>query len=263
MAFDWLKYLNQGAIRDQALNPKLVNALSFLPDMGVTMDVFSGGQDAAGPDRTGSHRHDHGNAADVFFLKDGRKLDWANPQDIPVFQQIVERAKANGVTGFGAGPGYMREGSMHIGFGTPAVWGAGGKGANAPDWLRQAFGAAPSASPAPVVAPVPSSPAGGARAASEIQPFGSMAPTPFPGGTAIANWFNGTQKDADAINAVQNGDKPSPLQRLAAALQKFPDAPQARSDMPGPAATNGDALLKYLQQPRALAEMLMRKRLQG
>ena len=90
-----------------------------------------------------------------------------------------------------------------------------------------------------------------------------MAPSPSPAGTAIANWFNGTQKDADAINAVQNGDKPSPLQRLAAALQKFPDAPQARSDMPGPAATNGDALLKYLQQPRALAEMLMRKRLQG
>lgn len=109
--------------------------------------------------------------------------------------------------------------------------------------------------------PSPSSPAGGARAASEIQPFGTMAPTPFPGGTAIANWFNGTQKDADAINAVENGDKPSPLQRLASALKDFPNAPQAQSSMPGPAATNGDALLKYLQQPQALAQMLLRKRL--
>ncbi len=111
------------------------------------------------------------------------------------------------------------------------------------------------------VGPSPSSPAGGARAASEIQPFGSMAPSPSPVGTAIANWFNGTQKDADAINAVQNGDKPSPLQRLAAALQKFPDAPQARSDMPGPAATNGDALLKYMQNPRQLAEFFLKQRL--
>lgn len=136
---DWLAYANQGAIRNQHLNTKLVNALSFLPDMGVTMQVFSGGQDATGSRRTGSHRHDHGNAADVFFYKDGRQLSWQNPQDIPIFQQIVERAKANGVTGFGAGDGYMRPGSMHIGFGTPAVWGAGNSGSNAPDWLRTAF----------------------------------------------------------------------------------------------------------------------------
>lgn len=113
----------------------------------------------------------------------------------------------------------------------------------------------------PTLGPSPSSPAGGARAASEIQPFGSMAPSPSPAGTAIANWFNGTQKDADAINAVQNGDKPSPLQRLASALKDFPNAPQARSDMPGPAATNGDALLKYMQNPRQLAEFFLKQRL--
>lgn len=138
-ATDWLSYANQTATRNQHLSPKLVDALAFLPDMGVTMQVFSGGQDATGARRTGSHRHDHGGAADVFFYKDGRQLSWQNPKDIPVFQEIVERAKANGVTGFGAGDGYMRPGSMHIGFGAPAVWGAGGRGTNAPDWLRQAF----------------------------------------------------------------------------------------------------------------------------
>jgi hypothetical protein len=30
---------------------------------------------------------------------------------------------------------------MHIGFGSPAVWGAGGQGSNAPEWLRSGSGA--------------------------------------------------------------------------------------------------------------------------
>jgi len=141
----WLQYVNDGATRNKPLADPLVSALSFLPEMGVTMQVFSGGQEAAneGSQRTGSTRHDHGNAADVFFFKDGRQLDWRNPDDVPIFQQIVSRAKANGVSGFGAGDGYMRPGSMHIGFGAPSVWGAGGKGSNAPDWLRVAYGEAP------------------------------------------------------------------------------------------------------------------------
>lgn len=135
----WLKYANAGATRNQPLDPKLKNALAFLPDMGVQAVVFSGGQDESGPHRTGSHRHDDGRAADMMFVKDGRQLDWANPDDQPIFQQIVEKAKARGVTGIGAGPGYMREGSMHMGFGTPAVWGAGGRSANAPGWLKNAY----------------------------------------------------------------------------------------------------------------------------
>lgn len=144
----WLEYDNKGATRSQPLSNNLKSAMDFLPSIGVTMKVFSGGQDEDGPDRTGSHRHDHGNAADVFFYKDGKKLDWNNPQDVPVFQSIVEQAKANGVTGFGAGPGYMQPGSMHVGFGTPSVWGAGGSGDTAPDWLKTAYaatGATPSA----------------------------------------------------------------------------------------------------------------------
>jgi hypothetical protein len=138
---EWLRYSNQGATRNDPVSPELVNALSFLPDLGVTMEVFSGGQEAAGQggSRTGSTRHDHGQAADVFFYKDGRRLDWANPADVPLFQEIVARGKAAGITGFGAGDGYMQPGSMHIGFGSPAVWGAGGKGSNAPDWLRTAY----------------------------------------------------------------------------------------------------------------------------
>ncbi|PZP67911.1 MAG: hypothetical protein DI604_20210 [Delftia acidovorans] len=146
----YLRYANQGATRSQPLNEKLVASLGFLPELGVTAEVFSGGQPAAGQGpRTGSTRHDHGNAADVNFYKDGRKLDWANPDDQPIFQEIVKRGKAAGLTGFGAGPGYMSAGSMHVGFGNPGVWGAGGKGANAPEWLRAAYGDLPASKPMP------------------------------------------------------------------------------------------------------------------
>jgi len=138
---DWLKYSNTGAIRDKPLSDKLVSALSFLPELGIEMRVVSGGQDAKGQGdrRTGSTRHDHGEAADADFYMNGRKLDWNNPDDVPIFQEIVRRSRANGVTGIGAGDDYMGAGRMHIGFGDQAVWGAGGKGENAPSWLRSAF----------------------------------------------------------------------------------------------------------------------------
>lgn len=204
MATDWLRYANQGATRNRPLDPKLAEALGFLPELGVTMEVFSGGQPAEGPNRVGSTRHDHGRSADVFFYKDGRKLDWANEADRPLFGDIVARAKAAGVTGFGAGPGYMQPGSMHLGFGKPAVWGAEGKGANAPDWLRAAYGAAggvpqtqtataPQAPGTPAPAITESRAVGSAPVAS-VQPtassFGDMvAPRPPSNfGTVIANW---------------------------------------------------------------------------
>ena len=137
---DWLIYSNQGAIRNKEISNRLKTAMSFLKDMGVQMEVFSGGQDEKGHghQRTGSTRHDNGNAADVFFSRNEQRIDWRNKKDIPILQQIVAQAKANGVTGFGAGPGYMQPGSMHIGFGSNSVWGKDGKGVNAPSWLRQA-----------------------------------------------------------------------------------------------------------------------------
>lgn len=147
MANEWLRYANQGAIRNQPLDPRLVSALGFLGPMGVTAEVFSGGQDAEGPNRTGSHRHDHGGSGDMRFYRDGRQLDWANADDRPVFEEIVRRGKASGITGFGAGPGYMGAGTMHVGFGTPSVWGAGGKSDNAPDWLRTAYNGVASPKP--------------------------------------------------------------------------------------------------------------------
>jgi len=141
---DYIRYANQNATRNQPLSSDLVSALGFLPELGVQAEVFSGGQPVkgSGQPRVGSVRHDAGGAADVFFYKDGRRLDWANPEDQPIFSEIVSRGRERGLTGFGAGPDYMQPGSMHIGFGAPAVWGAGGKGENAPDWLTQAYSGA-------------------------------------------------------------------------------------------------------------------------
>lgn len=143
---NYIRYANQGATRNQEISDDLLRRLAYLEEMGVTAEVFSGGQDGietGSSNRVGSVRHDHGGAADVFFHKDGRKLDWANEQDLPIFQQIVAKGKENGVTGFGAGPGYMQPGSMHIGMGKPSVWGAGGKSDTAPAWLKAAYNGAP------------------------------------------------------------------------------------------------------------------------
>jgi hypothetical protein len=163
MGDGWLRYSNQGKTRNDPLAPELVNAMSFLGNMGITMDVVSGGQEPAGTpggSRTGSTRHDHGKAADVDFYMGDRKLDWNNAGDIPVLQEIVSRAKASGITGIGAGNDYMGPGRFHVGFGKPAVWGAGGKGENAPQWLVEAYGgnlglAKPAAATTPAAPPAP------------------------------------------------------------------------------------------------------------
>lgn len=227
MAADWLRYANQGATRNQPISPELMEALSFLSDLGVTMEVFSGGQPAQGPNRVGSHRHDHGRSADVFFHKDGRRLDWANDADRPIFGDIVSRAKAAGVTGFGAGPDYMQPGSMHIGFGSPAVWGAGGKSANAPDWLRAAYDSAPAASmPAQAVA--------------------SAAPAPVQTAASAAR--------APALSAPRTiGDRPV----VAVAPSAGPRAPaMAFGDAvaPRPPVDFGTVMANYMQRKERQAE---------
>lgn len=147
---NYLRYANQGATRNQPLDPKLVEALGFLGPMGITAEVFSGGQPSEGPNRVGSHRHDHGGAGDFHFYQGDRKLDWANEADRPIFEDIVRKGKAAGITGMGAGPGYMSPGSMHLGYGTPAVWGAGGSGENAAPFLRSAYGMTINSKPDPV-----------------------------------------------------------------------------------------------------------------
>lgn len=141
-------YQNQGHIRDQPISDDLTRVLIAAAEAaGVdTIIIGSGGQPATGTegvDRTGSHRHDEGGAADISLQINGRTLDFNNPQDQAVFQSFVTAARANGATGIGAGNDYMGGQTIHVGFGTPAVWGAGGQSANAPGWLTQAYYASP------------------------------------------------------------------------------------------------------------------------
>jgi hypothetical protein len=159
---DYITYENSGAIRNDPLSDRLTAAFDFLPALGVRMSVVSGGQESVAEltaegrvqglsgtalqefvrsARTGSTRHDHGDSVDAdFLLPDGTKLVPSNPEHLPILQQIVRRAQANGLTGFGEGADYMGEGRVHLGFGTAAIWGANGDGANAPAWLTAALG---------------------------------------------------------------------------------------------------------------------------
>ncbi|MFA7235434.1 MAG: hypothetical protein WC058_01100 [Phycisphaeraceae bacterium] len=250
MAQSWLRYANQGATRRLPLNPQLEQALgSFLPELGVTMEVFSGGQPGKGEGpRVGSTRHDHGNAADVYFYKDGRRLDWGSDADRPVFEEVVRRGRAAGVTGFGAGPGYMGQGAMHLGFGNPGVWGAGGKGANAPDWLRAAYDGTPTR-----MANAHSDMPDGPKGQEEYRPvFGSMAPpsqpAPSPIPPEVARYATAEEKKGPGV-----------LSKFLSSLETMPAAPV--SHFPGgPSAEQANALANVLNKP-TVADLLMSKRL--
>ena len=136
----YISYSNQNAVRSQPLDPRMAQALAYLEDMGITMDVYSGGQHAkgSGQPRVGSTRHDGGLAADAHLMRGDERLDWRNPEHEPIFREFVQRGRQAGLTGFGAGEGYMGP-AIHVGYGTPAVWGAEGKGENAAPWLREAY----------------------------------------------------------------------------------------------------------------------------
>ncbi len=132
----------KGKIRDLPIAAKLKKILSdAADDVGVeTVRVTSGGQAAKGTGgkRTGSTRHDLGNAADLKLESKGVALSFERQSERPIFEKFVESAAARGATGIGAGVTYMGEHTVHVGFGSKLVWGAGGKSVNAPAWLKAA-----------------------------------------------------------------------------------------------------------------------------
>jgi len=141
--FDFVKYqFGDNTIRNKPVSSALLEDMSFLQDMGIQMVVYSGGQDAKGHGnrRTGSTRHDDGNAADAYFvdMRTGKVLDWSKPENKRIFQEIFYRGYQNGVQGWGAHAEYMGTKSVHLGYGNPAVWGKGGTGRPA-DWLWEAW----------------------------------------------------------------------------------------------------------------------------
>lgn len=114
-------------IRKGDLSPNLVRILELAARAaGVDVVVYSGGQPSKasgqGP-RTGSTRHDNGNAADLYLTRGNRKLSDTNPEDRATMAKFVSAAVSSGATGVGAGHSYMGPSNIHVGFGNPATWG--------------------------------------------------------------------------------------------------------------------------------------------
>lgn len=120
---------NAGKIRDLDINPTLKNQLEYAAvQSGVKAEVTSGGQGAIGTTnkRTGSTRHDNGNAADLKLYRvgeDGRRqyLDMNNPADAAIMKKFTSSAVQAGASGVGAG--YMGSRTLHIGGGRQNAWG--------------------------------------------------------------------------------------------------------------------------------------------
>lgn len=143
----------KGKIRDLPIKSSLRDILAAAgKEAGIDIvRVTSGGQArlGSGGKRTGSTRHDDGNAADLQLEKGGKVLSFEVPAERSIIAAFVTAAARLGATGIGAGVDYMGPRTLHIGFGSKAVWGAKGSVANAPAWLKTAVAAA-SGSAAPV-----------------------------------------------------------------------------------------------------------------
>jgi len=150
------------AIRNKPISEELKRVLEAAAQAAAidAIRIISGGQDTLGEGsrRTGSTRHDRGRAADLQCVVGGTTLTFTDQSAPPGILRFVTAAAAAGANGIGAGVGYMGNRTIHVGFGTSVsdhselTWGAGGRSATAPQWLRDAA-AAGWAAPAPA-APV-------------------------------------------------------------------------------------------------------------
>ena len=136
---------NSGATRNKPLNQRLMNILvAAAEEAQVDVVVFSGGQDARGQGtrRTGSVRHDNGNAADVWIYSGGRRLSTA--REDPIVSNFIRAAVAAGAKGIGAGPGYMDSVGIHVDIvgdaaGGSVTWGRGSRSATTPGYVTAAY----------------------------------------------------------------------------------------------------------------------------
>jgi hypothetical protein len=175
--------LTAAKIRDMPISAALRRVLlAAAQQAGVdVVRITSGGQPGSRGQRTGSNRHDGGNAADLELVAQGRTLDFTRASDLDTICRFVAAAAACGATGIGAGVNYMGPQRLHVGFGngpndtTQVVWGEGGAAANAPDWLRGAAEFGWSGAPIPEAA-TPQPPGEGESA--------GVGPAEDPGGFA-------------------------------------------------------------------------------
>ena len=130
--------------RNKPIKPALMSILQRASaETGLRVVIFSGGQDVKGRGtrRTGSTRHDAGNAADIYVYAGNEQLR-TNGDDPRVVNFIAALRRA-GAKGFGAHPGYMGGTGIHVDIvgtahGGGSMWGAGGTG-SPPRSFAQAF----------------------------------------------------------------------------------------------------------------------------
>jgi hypothetical protein len=134
-----VKYTNAHATR----NKEIVSALEEIiiqacKNSGLSAEIFSGGMTSQR--RVGSDRHLNGFAADVhLFTSEGKRLNVQSQE----LRDWCQQAKNAGATAIGAGVGYMGNVGVHLDIsagktvpaGSAVYWGAGGRAANAPQWL--------------------------------------------------------------------------------------------------------------------------------
>lgn len=134
------------ATRNRPISPDLRKVLETAGRAaGVDHIVItSGGQPGTHGRSTGSTRHNGGRAADLQLVVNGKTQTFTDSAGGSVCEHFVTAAAACGASGIGAGVKYMGNKTLHVGFGTSAadhnkiVWGAKGRSANAPGWLRKA-----------------------------------------------------------------------------------------------------------------------------
>lgn len=72
--------------------------------------------------RIGSTRHDDGGAADLRLELNGAQQKFTTSSGQKLFADFAEKCAALGCSGLGAGVPYMGNRTIHVGFGTKAVW---------------------------------------------------------------------------------------------------------------------------------------------
>lgn len=130
--------------RNKPIKPALMSILKrAAADTGLRVVIFSGGQDVKGRGarRTGTTRHDAGNAADVWVYAGNTQLNTRG--DDPRMVAFIAALRRAGAKGFGAHPGYMKGVGVHVDIvgtatGGSNMWGAGGTG-SPPTSLARAF----------------------------------------------------------------------------------------------------------------------------
>ena len=105
-----------GPIRNRKVNPSLERILAGAAKTAKvdTVVIVSGKQPGTTGRRTGSPRHDTGNAADVYLMKDGRTLVYNRPGDRKVMEEFISASVRLGIRGGGMSAGYMGYSVMHL-----------------------------------------------------------------------------------------------------------------------------------------------------